>query len=150
MEDRTVGTTTGRLTTRALLAVVVAGVLLTGVACGTLRSRENAAIAAARDFRFAVATHDASAACALMAPQTRRELRQTTKQPCVRGVGAVEIPAGRDRDDVRRVDVFGGQARVEFAGDTVFLAEFPTGWRVSAAGCTPRGDHPYDCTLAGL
>ena len=33
--------------------------------------------------------------------------------------------------------------------DTVFLATFPGGWRVVAAGCTPRGDRPYDCTVAG-
>jgi hypothetical protein len=31
----------------------------------------------------------------------------------------------------------------------VFLAAFPGGWRVVAAGCTPRGDRPYDCTLQG-
>ena len=150
MEEGTAGPLNGRPATRALLAVVTAGLMLTGVACGTLRSREDAAIATSRAFRLAVATHDASAACALIAPETRRELQQATKLPCVRGMGALDIPAGHGRGDVRRVDVFGGQARVEFAGDTVFLAEFPTGWRVSAAGCTPRGDHPYDCTLAGL
>ena len=33
--------------------------------------------------------------------------------------------------------------------DTVFLAVFPGGWRVVAAGCTPHGDRPYDCVVQG-
>ena len=33
--------------------------------------------------------------------------------------------------------------------DTLFLARFDQGWRVTAAGCTPHGDLPYDCTVKG-
>ena len=50
---------------------------------------------------------------------------------------------------VRRVDVHGRQARVTLTADTLFLALFSTGWKVTAAGCTPRPDQPYDCTVEG-
>jgi hypothetical protein len=50
---------------------------------------------------------------------------------------------------VRHADVFGQWARVVLDSDTVFLASFPGGWRVVAAGCQPQGERPYDCTLRG-
>ena len=39
--------------------------------------------------------------------------------------------------------------RCGWTGDTVFLLRFPDGWRVSAAGCTPQGEAPYDCEVQG-
>jgi len=44
--------------------------------------------------------------------------------------------------------VWGTQARVVFDADVVFLARFPAGWQVSAAGCEPAPD-TYDCTVEG-
>jgi hypothetical protein len=46
-------------------------------------------------------------------------------------------------------EVYGQRAQVRLSGDTVFLAVFPDGWRVVAAGCTARGEKPYDCVLQG-
>jgi hypothetical protein len=41
-------------------------------------------------------------------------------------------------------------AQVRLDDDTVFLAAFPGGWRVVAAGCRPRGEaEPYDCAVEG-
>ena len=54
-----------------------------------------------------------------------------------------------DPGAVQRVEVWGDTAQVHLAGDTVFLLRFPDGWRVSAAGCTPRGDAPYRCEVRG-
>ena len=45
--------------------------------------------------------------------------------------------------------VYGQWAQVRVGDDTVFLAAFPGGWRVVAAGCKSRGDRPYDCRLQG-
>jgi hypothetical protein len=45
--------------------------------------------------------------------------------------------------------VYGQWAQVRLSEDTVFLGAFPGGWRVVAAGCTPRDNRPYDCTLQG-
>jgi hypothetical protein len=50
---------------------------------------------------------------------------------------------------VEAVEVWGGQAQVRLAGDTVFLTETPSGWRVTAAACEPRGEMPYDCRVEG-
>jgi len=50
---------------------------------------------------------------------------------------------------VTHVDVYGQWARVVLSDDTVFLAAFPGGWRVVAAGCQSRGERPYDCTVQG-
>ena len=33
--------------------------------------------------------------------------------------------------------------------DTLFLHDFPDGWRVTGAGCHPRNDQVYDCTVGG-
>jgi hypothetical protein len=45
--------------------------------------------------------------------------------------------------------VYGQWAQVRFSGDTVFLAVFPDGWRVVAAGCEARQDRPYHCRIQG-
>jgi hypothetical protein len=57
-----------------------------------------------------------------------------------------ELPAA---GEVTGTDVYGQWAQVRLTGDTVFLAVFPDGWRVVAAGCTPRPERPYDCVLKG-
>jgi hypothetical protein len=38
-------------------------------------------------------------------------------------------------------------AIVELDADTVFLARFDAGWRVTAAHCAPRVNAPYDCQI---
>ncbi|MGH3331739.1 MAG: hypothetical protein ACRDPJ_10615 [Nocardioidaceae bacterium] len=47
------------------------------------------------------------------------------------------------------VSRFGNQAEVKLIGDTAFLAEFGTGWKVVAAACTHRAALPYDCQVKG-
>ncbi|GHE27624.1 DUF6766 family protein [Streptomyces hydrogenans] len=34
---------------------------------------------------------------------------------------------------------------VRLRGDALFLSQFDAGWKVVAAGCTPRPDMPFDC-----
>jgi hypothetical protein len=97
--------------------------------------------------RFAqVVTGQPDAACALLAPDTRQELEDSSG-PCPQGIADVKLPdAGR----VLSVDVFGLDAIVRLEHDTMFLALFDAGWRVTAAGCTPQEeDRPYDCHLKG-
>lgn len=101
----------------------------------------------ASQFRSAVAAGDAAAACRLLAPETRNQIERSTKRPCVSALPEEDLPTDGGR--VRTVDVYGDQARVVFADDTVFLASFTTGWRITAAGCVPRGEQPYDCTIRG-
>jgi len=44
---------------------------------------------------------------------------------------------------------FGRGAQVLMTGDVVFLSKFDDHWSVIAAGCTSRGDRPYDCIVKG-
>jgi hypothetical protein len=98
-------------------------------------------------FHAAVSQQNGALACALLAPETRSELVQAAGEPCSRAVLGEAIP---DVGRVRESDRFGVQAQVQMSGDTVFLAEFPGGWRVVAAACTPRRALPYDCQVKGV
>lgn len=118
--------------------------MLTG--CGSLAPDGSAATEVATAFRAAVSDADGAAACRLLAPETLHEVAQAAGRPCAdaiaaSGLGGAGAPTA--------VDVFGQNARVVFADDTVFVASFPSGWRLTAAGCTPQGDKPYDCTVKG-
>ena len=126
------------------VVVLAAGLALGG--CGATDGRRAAATSVATGFEEALRSGDAGAACAALAPATLRELEEGEKSPCPSVLGDQEILAG---GDVTRVDVQGRQARVVLAGDTLFLSRFPGGWKVTAAGCRPRSDQPYDCAIKG-
>ncbi|MEU8380669.1 hypothetical protein, partial [Streptosporangium sp. NPDC048865] len=85
----------------------------------------------------------ADRACALLAPEAALSLR-TGDQSCETAIGALDLPGGR----VLGTEVWGDEAQVRLSGDTVFLHRFPEGWRVRGAGCTSRGDLPYDCEVS--
>ena len=59
---------------------------------------------------------------------------------------AQDLPGAHD---VRDSQAFGRGAQVLMDGDVVFLSMFGNRWLITAAGCQPRGDRPYDCTLKG-
>ncbi|AEV84796.1 hypothetical protein ACWT_3773 [Actinoplanes sp. SE50] len=125
--------------------IMTAGVLLLA-GCGAAGGREDAAAAVASGLLTAVAGRDGAAACASLAPRTRAELEKSAGTSCPEAILDEHLPApGR----VISAAVFGQQAQVRLADDTIFLGVFPGGWRVLAAGCKPRGDQPYDCTLQG-
>jgi hypothetical protein len=141
----------------AALSAVVA--LATVSACAS--GEADRAVDVAAEFHAAVASHRGAGACALLAPETRSELVQSAQRSCDRAVLAESIP---DVGQVADSKMFGGKAQVRFAGtrvgrpraadrtaiaDTVFLAEFPGGWKVVAAACTPRDRLPYDCQVEG-
>ncbi|WP_235967887.1 hypothetical protein [Streptomyces mesophilus] len=116
------------------------------VACGTADERRDAADAATTRFEAAVRDGDAVAMCRALAPGTRTEVELSGEATCAESVLGEELPyAGA----VRTVDVFGRQARVVLQHDTVFLSQFPEGWKVVAAGCRPQHAQPYRCTVKG-
>ncbi|WP_369214737.1 hypothetical protein [Streptomyces flavofungini] len=126
----------------ALLAAALLGAL-TG--CG-VDAREDAAARAADRFEAGLRTSDAARGCAALAPGTRDELRRDAGLPCVRALTDAGLPTA---GPVRTVDVYGRQARVVGAGDTLFLSSFAHGWKVVAAGCTARPERPYQCLIKG-
>jgi hypothetical protein len=125
--------------------VVVPALLLIGLATGCSGSTDgprSAAQAYAKD----VAGGDGTAMCRLLAPETRAEVAQSGQSPCAQAIVDEDLP---DPGDVQRTQVWGRAAQVRMAGDTVFLSQFASGWKVVAAGCTPRGSRPYDCLVQG-
>ncbi|MFJ8588382.1 hypothetical protein ACIRD2_27545 [Streptomyces sp. NPDC093595] len=128
----------------------VLAVLATVGACGTLSERRDEVTAEVTRFERALGTGEHERLCSALAPATREELEQSAGSGCREAIGDAvverEIAAG---GAVRGVDVYGERARVVLERDTVFLARFPAGWRVTAAGCRPRPQRPYQCTIKG-
>ncbi|WP_405652197.1 hypothetical protein [Streptomyces sp. RK9] len=114
--------------------------------CGTVDGRREAVRAAVARFEQAVRTGDAAALCGALAPGTREELELSGQSTCAASVLGEGVPYGGAG---RHVDVHGRQARVVLEKDTVFLSQFPDGWKVVAAGCLPQGDRPYRCSVKG-
>ena len=126
----------------AVVAVALAA-LVSGCS-GRVDPQAEVAGAAARAFTVA-ARADPSTGCGLLAPATATEVEQTAGS-CAEGLADADLPEG---GDLREVEVYGLDAMVRLEQDTVFLARFDDGWRITAAGCTPRGDGPYDCDIKG-
>lgn len=132
---------------RSVIGVValVAAVACTA-GCGAASSRGQSAASVAQHLLDAVDRRDGSAACALLAPETSAEVAQSAQKDCADAIVEQQLPKP---GSVTGSDVYGQWARVVLSDDTMFLAMFPGGWRVVAAGCTARGDRPYDCTVQG-
>ncbi|MDG4858524.1 hypothetical protein P8605_10235 [Streptomyces sp. T-3] len=129
---------------RLAVSALVLGAAVT--ACGSADERREAADAATARFEQAVRAKDAAAMCQALAPGTRDELEHSARTSCTESVVAQDLPFGGSS---RTTDVHGRQARVVLQKDTVFLSQFPEGWKVVAAGCRPQQGQPYQCTLKG-
>ena len=123
-----------------MLAVSVLG----GCAGQGNAEKGNAEAAALRFSRsIESATGDA---CGLLAPETLKAL-EDGEGPCA---GALPDQLQSATGPAESTEVYGKDAVVRLATDTIFLARFPDGWRVRAAGCTRHQDgRPYDCTIKG-
>ena len=135
------------------VAGLVSAVLLVGACSGQGSVEEENAAAAAVEFSRSVGTAPQTA-CGLLAPQTLEEL-EATDGACAGALPDAlpdEVP-----DEVkastgapRSTEVYGKAAIVHLSTDTIFLARFRDGWRVTAAGCTAReAGRPYDCKVKG-
>jgi len=127
----------------ALAAVVTAG-------CGG--PGDDAAQDVVARFYAAVAAGDGDAACALLLAGAAADLAEEERAPCPEalldpaGPGAV-LAERADAATVVTVRRAGSQAQVLTASDTVFLARSGNTWVVTAVGCDPRGERPYDCEV---
>ena len=129
-----------------LKRVFCALLLLAPAGCGSVGERGDAAAGVALRLLTAVEGRDGSGACATLAPDTLSELEESAGQSCAQAILDEDLPAP---GTVTGTDVYGQWAQVRLTGDTVFLGVFPDGWRVVAAGCTPRGNKPYNCAVQG-
>lgn len=128
---------------------IVSGVAGVAVALGSLLAgcgssqREAGPSDVAEAFSAAMETGDAEAACAVLAPETLEALVASEGQACAASLGSLELEGGAVVD----VAVWGDRAQVRTDADVLFLTEFASGWFVSAAGCVPQGDRPYQCEV---
>jgi hypothetical protein len=81
----------------------------------------------------------------MLAPATGAAVEAQSGQLCAQAMAQLSLPQGA----VQSSTVWGDQAQVHLVGDTVFLTKTGNGWKVTAAGCTSRGDAPYGCRLEG-
>jgi len=136
---------TRTLTRCAMLGGCLAVLVLGG--CGVDATQSRAAGAVALEFALA-ASDDPQKACELLAPETEDEVSDGAD--CAGALAEAGVPSASAGDRPRHTEVWGTNALVEVGTDTLFLARFRDGWRVTAAGCRPQGpDRPYDCSVKG-
>ena len=129
------------------LAVIAATVLLSGCSDPNRGSPGGTGPGStAAEFAQAVASSDGRLACTLLSAQVSSAIADSRGMPCPAAVLKAGLPAPSAVREVRR---YGRQAFVTTGTDTVFLSEFPGGWKIIGAGCSPRGDKPYDCAVSG-
>ncbi|GLY17152.1 hypothetical protein Kisp01_41670 [Kineosporia sp. NBRC 101677] len=114
-------------------------------ACGSDGAASEAGDVAA-GFSQAVGSQDGARACALLSPKIATSLAEEASQTCADAVLNQDLPAP---SGLERVERQGRSAFVVTATDTMFLSEFPDGWKVIGAGCTEQGSAPYDCAVSG-
>jgi hypothetical protein len=118
--------------------LVLVAVLTTG--CGDGPAADDAAQLAAQ-FEEAVQGKQFGAACRLLSPDVQQSL-----DDCEQELQDAALPTVSGVADTA---VYGQNGVVRWPTETVFVSRFPGGWRVIAAGCTPRQDRPYDCAISG-
>lgn len=97
---------------------------------------------------FAAVDSAPDRACDLLAPATLETLR-SDEEDCAQAVSDA-APRGDIAATPPTIQVYGRDAMVQWADQTLFLARFDDGWLVTAADCKPRGkDLPYDCSIEG-
>jgi hypothetical protein len=128
----------------ALLALVASAGAVSG--CSTALPSGAAAADAAARFSTAIAAQDGEAACGLLAPGALSAVEEATGSTCSASILSLGLPGGGQSVTD---EAYGRAAVVQLQNDTVFLTIAGGRWAVRAAGCTPNGDAPYDCTVKG-
>jgi hypothetical protein len=131
----------------ALGASMVTGVLLASVSgCAGSNPGTSEAGTAALDFHSALGSGDHARACGLLIPAAVEKLEAGTAGTCPEKLAQLDLP---ESVSVQDSVAYGSNARVIMDQDTLFLARSGDGWKIAAAGCSARGERPYDCDVEG-
>ena len=129
---------------RSLPVAIALVVLVSLSACSS--GNDDAATQTAERLHASLRAEDGAAACDLLSDDAQEELSDSQGSSCETAVMEAGLP---DSGQVVEVKVYGTSAIVRYDEDVVLLGEFPDGWKVTAAGCTPKADAPYDCQVQG-
>ena len=131
----------GSVSRRSGALVATGAVVLLGSGCSSAERPEVERVAG----QFLEASGNPEARCELLMPRTLQQLEQEAEAPCADAIGGLPLQGG----EVTDVEVWGGEAQVRMSGDTVFLTQSSSGWRIAAALCRPQPEGPYDCQVEG-
>jgi len=135
------------LTFRVLGYLAAAGVVLVGAtACSETNPGSNEATVAATRFHDHVRSGDPEGACSLLAPGTVEKLEDGEPGSCATKLRGLDLRAA---SSVLESKAYGSDAQVVMDQDTVFLVQSGHSWKITAAGCTSRGERPYQCLVEG-
>jgi len=112
---------------------------------GCTPAGEAAARIAGDRFQTALRGDDLTGACQLFSEEARGNLESASGQPCSAALADWHLPTGT----ASSIEVWGDNAQVRLETGVLFLAKFRAGWKVTAAGCEPRPDMPYDGAVEG-
>ena len=125
-------------------AVMLAVLALAG--CGQSADRATVRSTTERFLR-AYDAKQGEVACAVLSSDTRKALESEESKPCPEAITSIDVSGG----PVLGVKVTITNAKVDLAGgESFFLSEQKSGWRISALGCrasTTPTETPFDCEL---
>jgi hypothetical protein len=131
-----------------LLAVVVmmAGTSPVVSGCSALNPGTDAAVDTVQRFHDELAAGNTGQACGLLAPNTVQGVEEEEIGSCPVKLAQLSLPRSGVVTGSR---AYGRSAQVLLQDDTVFLTRSGGEWKITAAGCTHRGERPYDCDVKG-
>jgi hypothetical protein len=130
------------------LVVAALAACITALTTGCAGRDDRAQVRATTErFYAAVGHRDGAQACAELGEDTVKQIEQQEKSRCAEAVVKLKLAGAR----IRAVRVFLTSAKVDLAGgESAYLDETESGWKLSAVGCKPQGkprDRPFDCEV---
>jgi hypothetical protein len=127
---------------RLLLLAAFPVIVLVATGCASSPDRRDVK-SAATSFVRAIEAADGPVACKLLTSDARRSATGATDARCADAILSIT----EQGNTVHAVEVWGDAAQVRIADDVIFLRRISGAWMVSAAGCKPQPQGPYECTV---
>jgi hypothetical protein len=131
-----------RMRPRLFLVAASTAVALAATGCASSSGRTQVS-AAATSFVRAIEAADGPVACRMLTSDARRSASGATDTQCSDAILSIT----EQGEAVHGVQVWGDAAQVRIAQDVIFLRHISGSWQVSAAGCKPQRQGPYQCTV---